>query len=127
MPVQGIELLRVNARAQIEALYEDTCTVYERKAVTDAETHTTAYEETAVWEDIPCRVSFSSSPAAGEDTPPAKTQTVKLFLAPETEIKPGSRITVTRNGTDTDYEASGQPARYLTHQEITLTLYEATA
>jgi len=127
MPLRGIERLRANARARIEDLYEDVCTVYERKAVTDAETRVTSYEETAVWENIPCRISFSSSPAAGEGTPPAKTQTAKLFLAPETEIKPGSRVTVTRNGAATDYEASGEPARYLTHQEITLTLYEATA
>ena len=51
-------------------------------------------------------------------------QTIKLFIAPEIDIKPGSKIDVTHLGVTTSYKRSGNPAVYHTHQEIMLELWE---
>ena len=48
----------------------------------------------------------------------------KLFISPEVEIKPGSKIVVTQNGVTTEFSNSGKPAIYTNHQEIMLKLFE---
>ncbi len=48
--------------------------------------------ETAKAENVPCRLSFEKIAAvSGSDTGAAVTQGVKLFIAPETEVKSGSK------------------------------------
>ena len=107
----------------LERLYHDKCTIYNKVEVFDAETKQTSFGSEVTEVDIPCRVSFSSIAAVqqGEATP-ALAQAVKLFLGPNIAVKPGSRIVVTRGGSKTEYRASGQPARYASHQEIALEL-----
>ena len=56
------------------------------------------------------------------DTAASVTQGLKLFLAPEIRVKPGSKVIVTQNGITGAYSASGEPAVYSTHQEIVLEL-----
>ena len=81
----------------------------------------------------PCRLSFSGASsqtlsgleAAGEAKPWSQAgQSVKLFLAPEREVPPGSKITVTGRGVTRVYGRSGQPAVYGSHQEIALALWD---
>ena len=67
------------------------------------------------------------SAAVGSDTGAAVTQGVKLFIAPEAEVKSGSKITVTQNGVTTEYSASGEAAVYESHKEIMLELWKGWA
>lgn len=123
-----LEAARKQARKQIESLYEDTCTVTERKKVTDPVTKVTKTEPVEVLKDQPCKISFSSVKAAGENSNVATvSQVVKLFISPDVSISPGSKIAVTRNGKTTEYASSGQEAYFHTHKEIVLNLFEEYA
>ena len=55
------------------------------------------------------------------------TQVIKLFMAPEINVKPGSKILVKGVGGVVAYKSSGRPAVYPTHQEILLDLVEDKA
>lgn len=113
------------ARGAIESQYEDFCTIIAYEDATDPKTKRTMQSETVIALNQPCRLSYESIPAAKDtDTAAALGQSIKLFVAPEMEIKPGSRINVTRQGAATPYESSGKPAIYRTHQEIRLELLE---
>lgn len=123
-----LETVRKQARQQIESLYEDTCTVYEKKKVTDSITKVTKTREVEVLKDQPCKVSFSSVKAVGENSNVATvSQVVKLFISPDVSIRPGSKIAVTRKGKTTEYASSGQEANFLTHKEIVLELFKEYA
>lgn len=113
-------------RRQLERLYRDTCTVISYEPETDGETGITKTAEKTLYTDLPCRLSFSSSPAVSDGMAPGISQSVKLFVSPEAEIPPGCRIEVNRCGQIRKYKASGVPAVYPTHREITLHLYEGT-
>ncbi len=123
-----VEAARQAARRALESTYEGVCAVTENREVTDERTGLSDQEEVTVCEGVPCRLSFEKQAAAGQtDTAASLTQGVKLFLAPETRIKPGSRVTVTQNGMTAEYAASGEPAVYSTHQEILLELFRGWA
>lgn len=108
-------------RRAVEARYEGTCRIYERQGLTDPKTKVTKQREILVQEELPCNLSFSSIMAASKkENGYQEEQKVKLFLAPEIEVKPGARIVVTQNGTTGTYQRSGMPAVYGSHQEIML-------
>jgi len=114
----------VKARKAIESLYNGTCTITEYKKV-QKPNKATAFKEVVVLENQPCRLSFQSiNPTSQTDTGASLSQSVKIFLAPEIQVKPGSKVTVTQNQVVTDYKSSGQPAHYSTHQEIVLELFK---
>lgn len=120
----ALEKARKAHRNAVELLYEGTCTVTEYESYTKPN-KATGHREVTVIENQPCRLSYNSSPGAEQtDTGAGKEQIIKLFLAPEVKIKPGSRITVTQNDITEDYCRSGQPAVYATHQEVELDLWE---
>lgn len=124
----NLEAARKQARKQIESLYEDTCTVTQRKKVTDPVTKLTKTEPVVVLENQPCKLSFSSVKAAGENSNVATvSQVVKLFISPDVSIRSGSKIAVTRNGKTTEYASSGQEANFHTHKEIVLELFKEYA
>ena len=52
---------------------------------------------------------------------------MKLFIAPDIEVKSGSKITVTQNGVTAEYSASGEAAVYESHKEIMLELWKGWA
>jgi len=116
------------AKKAIESLYEGTCTVYTGDKDKDPDTKETVFTETPILTNEPCRLSFVSIPATNMiDHAPRLGQAVKLFLSPGADVPPGSRIVVTQNGVTNDYSMSGQPARYVTHQEINLELFKGWA
>lgn len=117
----------MNMRKTIERMYIGKCSVFEYKKTTDKKTKLTKQGEVCVYEEIPCRLSFSSSPVTDTNGVTTKEQLVKLFLAPELVIKAGSKIVVTQNGITDEYESSGKPAVYGSHQEINLKLFEGWA
>ena len=118
-----IDRARRLARMAQERLYEDTCSIYTYEKSTDATTHITSTKKVVTCEKQPCRLSFSSIPAASS-APAVDTlsQSIKLFLSPDIAVKPGSVIIVSRAGVATEYKNSGMPAVYSTHQEINLEL-----
>ena len=116
----------VKTRRAIEKWYTGTFTVTERNRITKPN-HTTGFSDVVVLTDQPCRLSFQSNPSVGDGDFPTVNQTVKLFFAPEIEVKEGSKITVTQNGVTTEYKRSGTPAVYETHQEILLELFKGWA
>lgn len=120
-----LEKAMLAARKTIESTYIGTCTVYERRQVKNSD-HITNFSEVSVFENQPCRISFSSVKTAqnSSDLSVGVFQTVKLFISPDIEIKPNSKITVTQNGCTVDYTFSSVPAVYQTHQEIALELFE---
>ena len=113
-------------RKVIESTYCDTCTVVEYqktkvKGVVDT-------EEVKVLEDQPCKLSFEDiNVAAKTEAATEITQEIKLFIAPEIEVKSGSKIIVTHCGKTYEYARSGIPAVYETHQEILLEAYRERA
>lgn len=105
-------------------LYTDTCTVIEYQEY-QKPNKSTGYHEVTVLENQPCRISFKTSNSTDNtESAAAVSQMVKVLIAPEIDIKPGSKLSITRNGVTTDYKNSGESARYDTHQEITLELFK---
>ena len=116
------------AKKAFESMYEGTCTVYTGQKSKDPDTGETVFTETAIITDAPCRLSFSSFPATNiVSNAPVLGQATKLFISPGVTIPPGSKLVVTQNGITHTYSNSGEPARYVTHQEINLELFKGWA
>lgn len=115
----------VKARKAVESLYDGKCTITEHVKV-KKENKSTGFNEVIVLENQPCRLSFNTinTATATETGASSISQVVKLFIAPEIEVKPGSKLTICQNGITTDYKSSGEPAFYITHQEIILELFK---
>ncbi len=84
-----------------------------------------------VYKDIPCKLSATSRPSSksiksAENTGYKNkiTQSVKLFVAPEINVKTGSKVVVNQNNITREYSRSGEPIIYDTHQEIAIDLIE---
>ena len=116
----------VKVRKALEKGYTGTFTVTEHRKITKPN-HTTGFSDVDVIVDQPCRLSFSSNPSASNGDVAEINQTVKLFFAPEIEVKEGSKITVTQNWVTSVYQQSGTAAVYDTHKEIVLELFEGWA
>lgn len=126
--VKAMEVARKAARRAQEATYEGRCTIYEYRDVTDEKTKLSGEEEIAVIKDQPCKLSFEKLNAVVQtETAAVQAQGVKLFLAPEIVVCSNSKIIVTQNGVTDEYSASGKPAVYSTHQEITLESFRGWA
>lgn len=111
----------------MERLYTGTCTVSEYQKYAKPN-KATAFREVVVLEGRPCRLSHSSSPNAGQtDCASAVEQSIKVFLAPEISVQSGSKLTITQNGVTEAYKSSGKPEVFLTHQEISLELFDGWA
>lgn len=116
----------VSVRKTLERGYTGTFTVTERKKVV-REDHSTGFAEAQTVTGQPCRLSFTTSPAAGDGDTATLTQSVKLFCAPEIIVPEGSRITVTQNGVTEEYARSGMVAMYDTHAEYVLEAFRGWA
>ena len=117
----------VKVRKILEQRYDGLCDITERQKFTRPN-KTTGFKEVKVVEEQPCRLSFSTiSSTSATGNIAGVSQTIKLFLAPEINVKEGSKITVTQNGVTRDYKRSGTPAVYSTHQEIVLELFDGWA
>ncbi len=112
-------------RNHAESLYDGRCTITEFQEQEGPINNTAPV---VVAENVPCRVSYKTlSSAKQTDTATAVTQVTKLFLSPEVAIKAGGEITVTQNGATKTYKAAGEPAVYVSHQEVELTLKDVWA
>lgn len=117
----------VKAREAIEKLYNHTCSVVVKEEYTKPN-HSTGFKEVEIISDQPCRISFSSVSDTQETSSAAKViQMVKLFIAPEIKIPPGSKLIINHDGIESLFSKSGEPATYPTHQEIMLDVWTTWA
>lgn len=115
----------VGVKKALESLYTGVCDVYEFGPSKDPVTNITKHQEQLVHAAAPCRLSFSTTEEATQgDGPAIVSQVVKLFIAPDLEIKPGSKIVITQNGRTFEYASSGAPAVYTNHQEVVLVIFK---
>lgn len=113
------------ARSAVEKLYCGTMTVFEKEEKFDEDTKITSFEDKAVLTDEPCRVSYSNIAITEEqDGANKKVQEIKLFCSPDIVVNEGSKIVVVQHGVTVEYQRSGTPAVYKSHQEIKLKLFE---
>lgn len=111
-------------RRAVERLYDGRATVEEARKEKNAK-NITALVWSAVARNVPCRVSYKTlAPAGRSDTVDSIAQVITLFTAPDIDIKPGSRVTVTQRGRTMRFACSGIPAVYDSHQEIPLVPWE---
>ena len=119
------ENVLVSARKAYESLYTGVCDIITYGKVL-RENKTTGMAERVLVADEPCRISFSSFPTvdAQANLATRQAQNVKLFINPDIEIPPGSKVVVTQDGLTVEYSASSERAHYPTHQEINLSLFK---
>jgi len=112
-------------RAAIEELYTGVCTITNRETtIVDGISESGNAE---ICKNQPCRLSYKSFPQSVDGDEEYKSyQQVKLFISPEVNIPTGSRIEVTQAGRTQHFVASGIPAVYDTHQEISLEVDEVS-
>lgn len=115
-----LEEVRNRAIKAFETLYEDTCTVIEKRKV--KENGVTIQKDVAVLENQPCKLSFSSAQVTDGTNASKAKQIIKLFVSPCINVNAGSKVTVKHQGVATTYKSSGQPLTYPTHNEIPLEL-----
>jgi len=126
--VKTVEAAQKAARKAQESQYFGTMTVTERGKVMDERSKLTKEQDVVVLVGQPCKLSFENLRTAQQTESAAGiTQIIKLFLAPEIRVNPGSKVTVEQDGVTADYRCSGVPAVYSTHQEIILELFERWA
>lgn len=128
MIAEAIKQAQKMHRSVIEQTYDGTCAIYNLQDVKDPETKITEQKEVTLQADISCHLSFSGVVTAeGTGTSTDVKQEIKLFLAPEILVPPGSRIEVTQHGATESYSRSGKPAVYSSHQEIMLEFWKEYA
>lgn len=128
MIAEAIKQAQKMHRTVIEQTYDGTCNIYGMKDIKDPETKITTQKEVTLQEDVPCHLSFSGTVTAeGAGTSTDVKQEIKLFLAPEISVPPGSRIEVMQYGATESYSRSGKPTVYFSHQEILLELWKEYA
>lgn len=117
----------VTTRKAIELTYNGLCTVIEYQRV-KKENGSTGFVEAIILENQPCRLSYSRLSSVGDGGIGFTiTQGIKIFIAPEIIIKVGSKLVITQNNITTEYQSSGQPAIYKSHQEIVIELFRGWA
>lgn len=112
-------------REVLEETYTGICQISGIRSERDPKTKRTEKKEMILYEELPCRLSVSSTQvnAQGEET--AKVmKNIKVFLSPEIAIAPGSKFVIIQNGITEQYKNSGKAAVYPTHQEIDLELID---
>jgi hypothetical protein len=112
-------------KKSLSKLQTDICNIYEYKKITNSKTKRTEFEPVLIHENVKCRVSFKNISVANQKTGEAEIKQVTvLFISPDIVIKENSKIDIMRNGRVTEYQNSGKPAVYRSHQEIILNLYK---
>ena len=110
----------VKYRKALERGYEGVCTITNKQEY-EKTNGSIGFKDVVIVKDQPCRLSFSNSPVAqaGSGIYNA-SQSIKLFLAPEIEVKAGSIITITQHGVTNTYQCSGLPIKRDSHQSVEL-------
>ena len=128
------------ARLACEALFDSECCVIIRTKYSAAD-GSTRFKEEVLYERISCRISYetiASSKRSSRTERLAFTRknntlsaeisaTVKLFVSPDLDIPPGSKVVVFKEGKELCFISSGIAAIYPGHREIIMTAQEEYA
>ncbi|URN40902.1 hypothetical protein [Peptoniphilus genitalis] len=107
-------------RKAIESLYTGLLTAVVRETSRDPVTKVSDFREKTVYEDIPCRLSFSTAENLQEEKTMASENIITLFTSPEIDIKTNSKITVKQNGY-TFTITNANKKSYASHNEYSCT------
>ncbi len=119
--LKGIDKARIKARKAIESLYDCTCNISGYEDYKDPVTKATKQVSKVKYKDQSCKVSKQSLSKNNQtDTVNQVTYEIKLFIAPELEIKQGDIIEVTNKYRVKEIYKSGEGFPYTNHQEIIL-------
>ena len=101
-------------KAPCESLYHKKAEVYIYKKAEGVINNT---YESLLYENVPCRISISSSQSGTQtDKTDDVSQSIKLFCSPKWDIPAGAKVVV---GGEV-FKSAGIAARYISHQEINL-------
>ena len=117
-------------RRALERMWRDRCSIYVQVEYTDPDTNLTDFQETPLFEDQPCKLSFEQLTVTDENHVAAVAQGVTLFLTSDVAIPAGSKIVVRRfNQLEREFtfSQSGEAAPFTNHQEIPLALWKGWA
>ena len=115
------------AKKAIQSLWTGVCNIFGFRDIED-EYGATTHAKVTLFENLPCRLSFKNiSQTSQTESFAVSSQIVKLFIAPDVYVPPGSVIEVTQNGITRKYKHSGISAVYTNHQEIVLEAYKGSA
>lgn len=115
------------AKKAIQSLWTGVCNIFGFKDTED-KYGATIHTEVMLFENLPCRLSFKNISQTNQtESFAVSSQAVKLFIAPDVYVPPGSVIEVTQNGITRKYKHSGISAVYTNHQEIVLEAYKGSA
>ena len=120
-------------RKALERMWKDRCSIYVQTEKTDPNTNLTDFQETPLFEDQPCKLSFETLTVTNGEHTAAKPQTVKLFLSPDIVIPAGCKIVVQRFNRKGElvrefvFAHSGEGGVFTNHQEIYLNDWEGWA
>nr|DAK25649.1 MAG TPA: head closure knob [Caudoviricetes sp.] len=121
-----VEELKQAGKA-IQSMWTGICNIFGFKDTED-KYGVTNLAEVKLFENLPCRLSFKNINQTNQtESFATSAQVVKLFIAPEVYVPPGSVIEVTQNGVTRKYKHSGISAVYTNHQEIVLEAYKGSA
>lgn len=107
------------------SLYADTCVIITQASGTDVRTGAEVSGSKTLISGQPCRISRYSTngeTAAGQPGTPDLDSDWVLFLSQDVQVPEGCIISVDHLGTVEDYDRSGPPAVYSTHQEVPVKL-----
>ena len=105
-------------RKAIESLYTGLLTAVVRETSRDSATKVSGLREKTVYEDIPCRLSFSTAENLQEEKAMASENIITLFTSPEIDIKTNSKIKVRQNAY-TYTLTNANKKSFATHNEYT--------
>ncbi len=112
----------------VQGMWKGKATVTVLEGVLNPTNGRTEPTESVTVSDAPCRISHTTiNSTQPSEEAAAVAQSVTLYIDPSVDIPEGSKVTVTQNGVTRDYERSGTPAVYSTHQEIPLELFRGWA
>ena len=115
------------AKKAIQSLWTGVCNIFGFKDTED-KYGATIHTEVMLFENLPCWLSFKNISQTNQtESFAVSSQVVKLFIAPDVYVPPGSVIEVTQNGITRKYKHSGISAVYTNHQEIVLEAYKGSA
>lgn len=111
-------------RKLIESLYSGTLTAWVETSTMSDNPYSALeeYGKEILLDHVPCRVTRQFDPAT-EKTPKIYKTTIRVMLAPEIVIPPGSILTIEFQGHSKDYRQSGEPVIHSDHQMITCEVY----
>lgn len=108
-------------RAVIEAHYGDRLTVFKQERVANPMTHASKVQVVKKYENLPCHLDWGAAQTSPARPVADTSQEIKVLLAPEPVIEPGSSMEITTEAGLTYTFKSSSPASVVpSHQEISL-------